>query len=83
MKRKGISQISFEELLTYSTKGLKGRLKLLHKCEQSFELSDREESERKSNSNFIEFKDTAEWQTEYDRLKTILKDREHIPREET
>lgn len=80
MKRKKIFQISKEELETFPTKRLLARLKSLHQCEQSFELSDRDESERHLNPEIIEFKDTVEWQTEYDKLKEILKTRENIPR---
>jgi hypothetical protein len=54
------------------------RLKGLHKCEQSFELSDQVEVKRSVNSERIEFKESFEWQIEYDNLKEILKDREHI-----
>lgn len=50
----------------------------MYKCEQSFELSDREESERGLNAGQIEFKESEEWQIEYDKLKAILSKREHI-----
>jgi hypothetical protein len=80
MKRKKILSITFEELKSYPTKRLLARLKSLHQCEQSFELSDREESERNSNSNIILFKQSPEWRSEYQKLKDILKSREHINR---
>lgn len=78
MKRKKIFPIPVEELETYPTKRLLARLKSLHQCEESFELSDRDESERSLNSDLIEFKQTDEWKTEYNKLKEILKNREHI-----
>ena len=81
MKRKEIFPISIEELEKYSTKRLLARLKRLHQCEISFELSDRIESERSLNLEIVEFKETPEWQTEYDKLKELLKKREHIPKE--
>lgn len=82
MKRKKIYPISVEELETYPTKRLLARLKSLHQCEESFELSDRDESERNLNSDLIEFKETEEWKIEYDKLKEILKNREHIPKKQ-
>ena len=80
MKRKKIFPMSQEELETYPTKRLLARLKSLHQCEQSFELSDRDESERNLNIGIIEFKESVEWQTEYDKLKEILETRKHIPK---
>ena len=80
MKRKMIFPLSIEELETYPTKRLLARLKSLHQCEESFELSDRDESERNLNPELIEFKQSEEWQTEYNKLKEILKNREHISR---
>lgn len=80
MKRRKIFPIEKEKLETFPTKKLLARLKSLHQCENSFELSDREESERGSNIGQIEFKDDKEWQIEYGKLKEILKNREHIPK---
>ncbi len=78
MKSRKIFPIKKEQLEIFSTKRLLARLKSLHQCETSFELSDREESERGLNVGQIEFKESEEWQTEYDKLKEILKNREHI-----
>ncbi|HMS41290.1 MAG TPA: hypothetical protein PKE69_13755 [Pyrinomonadaceae bacterium] len=78
MKRRKIFQIEKEQLENFSTKKLLARLKSLHQCEQSFELSDRLESERGSNVGQIEFKESEEWKIEYDKLKAILSKREHI-----
>ena len=72
--------MSVEELETYPTKRLLARLKSLHQCEASFELSDRDESERSINTGIIEFKESTEWKTEYRKLKEILKNRGHIPK---
>jgi DNA-binding protein H-NS len=80
MRRKKIFPITPDGLQTYSTKRLLARLKSLHQCEESFELSDREEFERDSESRIIEFKETPEWQGEYQKLKEILRNRVHIER---
>lgn len=65
------------ELESLPTERLLSRLKQLQKCENSALLSDRENYKP---SEFIEFKDTEIWRTEYDKLKEILGSREHIPR---
>lgn len=80
MKRRKIFPIEKEQLETFSTKRLLARLKILHQCENSFELSDRDEFERNANPEQIEFKEDEKWQSEYDKLKEILKNREHIPK---
>lgn len=54
----------------------------MHQCEESFELSDRDESEGNLNSNLIEFKQTDAWKTEYNKLKEIFKNREHITKKQ-
>ncbi len=78
MKRRKIFPIEKEQLESFSTNRLLARLKSLHQCEISFELSDREESERGSNVGQIEFKESEEWKIEYDKLKEILSKREHL-----
>lgn len=78
MKRKKIFRIKEEELKTFSTKRLLARLKSLHQCEMSFELSDRDESEPLIDTEQIEFKESAEWQSEYEKVKEILSRRENI-----
>ena len=54
------------------------RLKSLHQCEQSFDLSDKDESERLLKVDYIEFKESIEWQKEFEKVKEILSKREHI-----
>lgn len=78
MKRRKIYPKSVDELKTYSTKRLLARLKSLHQCEESFELSDRDESKRNLSLGLIELKQTDEWQSEFNKLKDILKTRENI-----
>ncbi|HQU82727.1 MAG TPA: hypothetical protein PKY59_06370 [Pyrinomonadaceae bacterium] len=78
MKRRKIFSINVEELEKYPTKRLLARLKSLHQCEQSFDLSDRDESERSLKVDYIEFKESPEWQIEFEKVKEILKNREHI-----
>lgn len=64
------------------TKQLLGRLKQLHRCEESLALSDRDQNEYKP-LGVIEFKDSPEWLEEYDCLKELLATREHIPRKKS
>ena len=78
MKRRKIYPISKEKLETFATKRLLARLKSLHQCEQSFELSDKDESERLLKVDYIKFKESSEWQTEFEKVKEILSKREHI-----
>ncbi len=78
MKRKKIFPIAKEKMETFPTKRLLARLKSLHRCEISFELSDRDETERSLNSGQIEFKESLEWQKEYEIVKEILSRRENI-----
>jgi hypothetical protein len=77
MKRKPIFPLSNDELSAMPTKRLLARLKQLHQCEISFELSDRDNDDR-SLTEQIEFKDTPQWQAAYQQLKQILSSREHI-----
>lgn len=79
MRRKPIQTLSFKQLEVLPTKALLGRLKRLQQCEESFELSDRDESEL-VESNEIQFKQTPEWKSAYEELKDILKGREHVPK---
>ena len=54
----------------------------LLKCEESFELSDRNGYETKpkvSETGVIEFKDTLEWEQAYSELKSVLSKRENSP----
>lgn len=78
MKRRKIFSVNVEELEKYPTKRLLARLKSLHECEQSFDLSDRDESERSLRVDYIEFKESVDWQIEFEKVKEILKNREHI-----
>lgn len=59
------------------TPRLLARLKRLHQCEESPEKSDRDPDEI-TQPGIIEFKDSAEWKTEYAYLKALLAEREHI-----
>jgi hypothetical protein len=78
MKRRKISPMAKSDLETLPTKRLVARLKRLNQCEESLAMSDREISEYEP-SGFIEFKDGSEWIAEYNCLKDILSQREHIP----
>jgi hypothetical protein len=70
--------MNVNELEKYPTKRLLARLKSLHQCEQSFDLSDRDESERSLKVDCIEFKESLEWKIEFEKVKELLKNREHI-----
>lgn len=71
--------MALEELETLSTKQLLARLRHLHQCEESSALSDRD-IQGGEPSGTIEFKSSPEWVAEYNRLKALLDQREHIPK---
>lgn len=77
MKRRPLSVIELEKLDSLPTPRLLARLKRLHQCEESFEQSDRTPDNFTSTGS-IEFKNSAEWKAEYDYLKRLLAEREHI-----
>ena len=70
--------ITIPEMEKKGTKELLGYLKRLHKCEESFELSDLTENPDLSDKNTIYFKQTEKWKTGYNNVKSILKNRENI-----
>ena len=59
------------------TKQLLGRLHSLQRCEESASLSDR--TLEVAATEGIVFKKTAEWQSAFTDLKTVLATREHVP----
>ncbi|WP_310484638.1 hypothetical protein [Chamaesiphon sp. VAR_48_metabat_403] len=77
MKRKQIFPIQSIELEKLSTKQLLGRLQRLRQCEESLELSDRDNIDL---SGCIEFKQSQEWLEAFRDVKQILSLREHIPK---
>jgi hypothetical protein len=80
MKRRKMLPMSRSDLEKLPTKQLLARLKRLHQCEQSLALSD-QDIENYAASDFIEFKESSSWITEYNNLKEILAKREHIPKD--
>jgi len=73
---------TLEELAEMHTGSLMSRRDALLKCEESFEVSDRNGYEIKPSSSVtgvIEFKNTPEWKKAYNELKIVLSKREHIP----
>lgn len=78
-KRKKIKPMTKEQLERLPTKRLLARLNRLHRCEDSFALSDYELDELMP-AGFIQFKESPEWISEYNCLKEILAGREHVPR---
>ena len=64
------------------TGSIMSRRAALLKCEESFEMSDRNGYETKPNvsqTGLIEFKNTPEWQQAYKELKKVLSTRENVP----
>ncbi|MGK0364159.1 MAG: hypothetical protein ACI85O_001215 [Saprospiraceae bacterium] len=77
-KRKRPKVLTIEELEKKGTKELLGYLKRLHRCEESFELSDMDENPELSDVETIYFKQTEKWRTAYIDAKSILETRKHI-----
>ena len=71
--------MSEAELEALSTRQLLARLRLLHQCEESLVLSDRDSND---DSGCIEFKQTPEWTAAHAQLKQTLSRREHVPKGE-
>ena len=64
------------------TGSLMNRRAALLKCKDTFDLSDRigyKTKPKSSETGFIEFKGTPEWQQAYNDLKSVLSTRENIP----
>ena len=77
-----VKVLTIEELQTMHTGALMKRRAALLKCEESFELSDRNGYENKSlktKTEVIEFKNTLEWKKAYTDIKSVLNTREHYP----
>jgi hypothetical protein len=70
--------LTIQELDKKGTKELLGYLKKLHKCEESFELSDLEINPDLNEEHIIYFKQTEKWKTAYKNVKSILNNREHV-----
>lgn len=77
-KKKHPKVIDINELRTKNTKELLGYLKKLHKCEESLDLSDRDENEDNFDEATIYFKQSKKWKEAYRNVKSILDAREHI-----
>lgn len=67
-----------EYLKNLNTKRLLSYLKLLHKCEASFEESDFDINPDLKKENTIQFKNTEKWKLVYQNVKLILNERENI-----
>ncbi|MEO6588825.1 MAG: hypothetical protein ABIP06_05805 [Pyrinomonadaceae bacterium] len=77
MKRRKILPMTKDKLKSWSKKRLLARLKCLHQCEESIIKSDRDIYNCEA-SDFIEFKESENWIKEYNNLKELLAEREHI-----
>ena len=72
--------MKLSDLDALPTKRLLARLKRLHQCEESLALSDKDINNYAA-SDLIEFKESSNWNTEYNNLKEILSQREHIQKD--
>ena len=70
--------LKFEELEKINTKRLLVYLKLLQQCEESFDQSDEEVNTDLTSPDTIQYKQTEKWKLAYKQVKSILKDRPHI-----
>ena len=71
--------MTLSELEALPTRQLLARLKRLQQCEETLALSDRGTVEQKA-FHTIEFKDSREWIAAYDQSRTLLAQREHVPK---
>jgi hypothetical protein len=79
MRRRAIKPFTSAELEAWPTHRLLARLRTLHRCEESFALSDRNAGETVPDGVIL-FKQSKAWQTAYTQVKAILAHREHISR---
>ena len=77
-KRRKPRVMDIEALRKKNTKELLGYLNRLHRCEESFELSDTDENIDLIDNETIYFKQTEKWKKAYSDVKSILNNREHI-----
>jgi hypothetical protein len=77
MRQKPILPLTRDELEAMHTGSLLQRLKQLHECEESFELSDMYPEEVPEGQ--IVFKSSEEWKHAYQEVKAVLASREHVP----
>lgn len=77
MSERKLTKLELSKLDKLPTRRLLARLKRFQPCEESLDLSDRA-SDHGTKPGFIEFKDSPEWKTEYDYLKKLLKNRDHV-----
>ena len=77
MAPRNVPQVPSEELSSWPTKRLLGRLKALRKLEESVKTSDIEGAEL-GNIDGIVFKSDPRWTEAYKELKSILDGRENI-----
>lgn len=79
---KTIVPISVDELKKLHTGSLLSRLKSLRELQDSYEVSDwlPEERDAVQAAGLIAFRKTTSWETAFSDLKSVLSEREHIPR---
>nr|BAJ07071.1 hypothetical protein [uncultured bacterium] len=76
MRRKPIFPLRREELEAMHTGSLLKRLEQLHRCEESFEMSDMYPDEVPQGQ--VVFKNTEEWIRAYHDVKAVLATRENV-----
>jgi hypothetical protein len=74
---RNVAQVHLEELSSWPTKRLLGRLKALRKLEESPEVSDFEVEELREVEGIV-FKSDPRWSEAYKELKSILDGRENV-----
>jgi hypothetical protein len=74
---RNVPDISSEELLSWPTKRLLGRLNALRKLEEDLKNSDVEEADLRDIEGIV-FKSDPRWSEAYKELKSILDGRENI-----
>ncbi len=77
MKRKNVAHIPLQDLSSWPTKRLLGRLRALRIFEESPDKSDIDDSQFRYGAD-IQFKSDPRWKTAYTELKSLLDNRENI-----
>ena len=77
-----VEQLDVDALHKMHTGSLLARLKSLRSLQNSFDVSDwtSEERDAVEAAGFIAFKDSGPWEAAFSDLKSVLSEREHVPR---
>ena len=77
MRRKRVTVIALEELSSWPTKRLLGRLDALRRLHENQRSSDFDQAEIEGTDDIL-FKSDPRWKDAYADLKSLLDNREHI-----